>query len=194
MSIPESLEEKINRVVKEKINIVKYDPKCISLFEQESNFLKSQFPKIIKRIEHFGSTAVPNLSAKPIVDLLVEVSSFKEVKSQIVPKLEKLGYDYFWRPEFDKPPYYTWFIKRDSQGNRTHHIHMVRKDSKLWDRLFFRDYLRINPNIAKEYEKLKTKSSLDHATDREAYSNSKTDFITKITQKAKEYFNNLNKK
>src|SRR3989304_7394300 len=104
MRISKNLQQKIDRVIKEKIDIVSYNFKWPKSFNQEAKFLKSKFPKIIKRIEHFGSTAVPGLSAKPIVDLLVEVRNLKEVKKKVVPVLESLGYDYFWRPEIDKPP------------------------------------------------------------------------------------------
>jgi GrpB-like predicted nucleotidyltransferase (UPF0157 family) len=184
-----TLQAKIDRVVKEKINIVPYNPKWSNSFQKEATFLTKSFPHIIKRIEHFGSTAIPGLSAKPIVDLLVEITSFKEVKTEIVPVLENLSYDYFWRPEFDKPPYYSWFIKRNKHGHRTHHIHMVKNNSSLWDRLYFRDYLKLKPNLAKQYETIKIESLKKYSHNREAYTKAKTDFITKTTIEAKKYFN-----
>ena len=124
----ETLEEKIARVVKEDVAVVPYDPRWPEMFEQERLHLLSGLPNdLIKKIEHFGSTAVPGLLAKPIVDILVEVASLDETKRRIVPILEAQGYDYFWRPSWgdDTPPFYAWFIKRDKNGNRTHHIHMV---------------------------------------------------------------------
>ena len=60
----------------------------------------------------------------------------------------------------DIPPFYAWFIKRDSQGNRTHHIHMVEKDFEHWDRLLFRDYLIKFPDVAHEYHTLKLRKLL----------------------------------
>jgi len=188
MRTSRALQDKINRVVKEEISIVAYNPNWNIMFRNEAEFLKKKFPDIIKRVEHFGSTAVPGLSAKPVVDLLVEVTNFKDVKKEIVPVLENLGYDYFWRPEIDKPPYYAWFIKRDRKGIRTHHIHMVKEDSKLWDRLYFRDYLRERPEIVAEYQKLKIEASKKYSNDREAYTKSKTNFITKVTEEAKKYY------
>src|SRR3990167_3644832 len=115
MRIGKDLQKRIDEVVKEKIDIVSYDSSWISRFWSEASFLQNKFPKIIKRIEHFGSTAVPNLSAKPIIDMLIEVTSLQEVKKKIVPALTTLGYDYFWRPEIDKPPMYAWFIKQDKK-------------------------------------------------------------------------------
>ncbi|MFH1971467.1 MAG: GrpB family protein [Patescibacteria group bacterium] len=154
------------------------------MFEKEAIFLKKSFPSVIGRIEHFGSTSVPGLSAKPIIDILVEVKTYRETKKLIVPKLTSLGYEYFWRPEFDKPPMYAWFIKRNKKGKRTHHIHMVRKDSKFWERIYFRDYLRKHPKIAKKYADLKINLARKYSNDRINYTRKKTDFITAVTKKA----------
>lgn len=191
MKISKALQERIDRVVKEKIEIVAYNSQWVNSFKKEAIFLKNKFPKIIKRIEHFGSTAVPGLAAKPVVDILVEITTFKEVREKIVPVLTVLGYDYFWRPEFDKPPMYAWFIKRDKKGHRSHHIHMVKKNSKLWERLYFRDYLRKYPQVAKKYGELKTALVSKYANDREKYTKEKTEFVMKITEKAKRYYKKI---
>ncbi|MHC4123946.1 MAG: GrpB family protein [Planctomycetota bacterium] len=186
-----TLEERIKRVVQEEVAITSYDPDWPGMFEQEKRHLLDCLPKgLIQRIEHFGSTAVPNLSAKPIVDILIEVTSLEETKKKIVPVLESQGYDYFWRPTFgdDIPPFYAWFIKRDSKGNRTHHIHMVESNFEHWDRLFFRDYLIEYPDVAKEYQDLKLRLANNHPKDRIAYTNGKTKFIVRITQMAKKYY------
>lgn len=185
MKISKVLQKRIKKVVKEEIDIVSYDPRWTDRFSEEAEFLKKKFPAIIKRIEHFGSTAVPNISSKPVVDMLVEISSLKEVKEKVVPVLTTLGYDYFWRPEIDSPPMYAWFIKRDKDGKRTHHIHMVEANSGLWDRLYFRDYLREYPKVAKEYEELKTALAGLYPHDREKYTKAKTRFIVSVTKKAK---------
>jgi GrpB-like predicted nucleotidyltransferase (UPF0157 family) len=187
----ETLEKKVARVLKEEIAIVSYDSRWPEMFEQERLHLISCLPRdLIKRIEHFGSTAIPGLPAKPIVDILVEVTSLDETKKRISPVLEEQGYEYFWRPTWgdDTPPFYTWFIKRDQYGNRTHHIHMVEGHFEHWDRLLFRDYLIEHPDIALEYGNLKTKLSGAHHNDRVAYTQAKTDFIRKITEKAKRYY------
>ena len=185
MKINKTLEKKIQKAVAETIEIVPYNFNWLKTFDQEANFLKRKFPKIINRVEHFGSTAVAGLAAKPIVDMLVEVSSLKETKKIIVPELKSLGYDYFWRPEIDKPPMYAWFIKRDSSGKRTHHVHMVEAKSKLWDRINFRHFLRKNKKETKLYEKLKSELAKKYPNDREKYTKAKTKFIVKLTKKAK---------
>jgi GrpB-like predicted nucleotidyltransferase (UPF0157 family) len=187
----ETLEQKIARVVKEHVAVVPYDPNWPALFEQERDHLLACLPNdLVKRIEHFGSTAVPGLAAKPIVDMLVEVADLEQTKSRIAPLLEARGYDYFWRPSSgdDTPPFYAWFIKRDASGGRTHHIHMVEAHFEHWDRLFFRDYLIRHPDVARDYAELKLRLSERHGQDRVAYTEAKSDFIVAITAKAKAYF------
>lgn len=188
------IEKRIQELVKEEISIVPYNPNWPRMFEDEADFLRAKLPKnLVKRIEHFGSTAVPGLSAKPIIDILVETTSLEETKKQIVPILIAEGYEYFWRPAIgDQPPYYAWFIKRGAQGQRTHHIHMVESDSELWDRLYFRDYLRQFPEEARRYDELKRDLSNKYSHDRVKYTVAKSDYIQTVTEKAKKYYQNLN--
>jgi len=144
---------------------------------------------LIGRIEHFGSTAVPHLAAKPVIDILVEVTDLEETRRRIVPVLEAQGYDYFWRPSmFDGPPFYAWFIKRNPGGVRTHHIHMVESHFEHWDRLLFRDFLIAHPQVAAEYQALKFHLASAHPNDRVAYAKGKTEFIVRITDQAKEFY------
>lgn len=183
--------KRIQELVREEISIVPYDPAWPAMFREEAYFLRRKLPRhLVKRIEHFGSTAVPGLAAKPVIDMLVEVSDLDETKKHIVPVLQAEGYEYFWRPAFgnDGPPYYAWFIKRNAECRRTHHIHMVEADSELWDRLYFRDYLRQFPEVAKQYGELKRRLSDEHTNNRVAYTNEKSDFITAVTEKAKAFY------
>src|SRR5437870_10269627 len=143
-----TLKERVKNAVAEDVAIVPYDSRWPELFKKEAADLIASVPAgLIRRIEHFGSTAVPGLAAKPIVDMLVEVSSLRAARTQIAPVLEGQGYDYFWRPSFgdDVPPWYAFFIKRDKNGTRIHHIHMITRRRVFrdhWDALLFRDYLR----------------------------------------------------
>ena len=187
----EKLKKRINELVKEEVSIVSYQKEWSKMFEEEMAFLRTKLPKnLIKRIEHFGSTAVPGLSAKPIIDILVEVSCLEETKKHIVPILKAEGYEYFWRPAFGDygPPYYAWFIKRNSDGERTHHIHMVEADSELWERLLFRDYLKQFPVVAKQYDMLKRMLAKIFPNDRVTYTKEKSEFIVTVTIKAKMYY------
>ena len=192
----ETLQQKIARVTREQVDVVAYDPQWPELFEQEKDHLFSCLPRdLITRIEHFGSTAVPGLAAKPIVDMLIEVTSLQRTKDEVPSILEPQGYDYFWRPSFgdDTPPWYAWFIKRDASGNRTHHLHMVEQDFEHWDRLLFRDYLIEHPETALEYSELKIRLSSEYTDDRIAYTKAKTEFVVNITEKAEEYFRDKNR-
>jgi GrpB-like predicted nucleotidyltransferase (UPF0157 family) len=187
----ETLEQRIERVLREEVSIVPYDPVWPGMFEEEKRHLLDCLPQdLIRRIEHFGSTAIPGLAAKPIVDMLVEVTSLEETKARIAPVLEAQGYDYFWRATHgeDGPPFYAWFIKRNSAGIRTHHVHMIESDFEHWDRLLFRDYLIDHPETAKEYEALKLRLAGNYPNDRIAYTDGKTEFVVRITQVAKEYY------
>jgi GrpB-like predicted nucleotidyltransferase (UPF0157 family) len=115
VELTETLEDRVRRAVQEDIAIEPYDPEWPRLFLEEKEHLRTCLPhELIGRIEHFGSTAVPGLAAKPIIDMLVEVTSLEETRCRIVPILESQGYDYFWRPTWgdDTPPFYAWFIKR----------------------------------------------------------------------------------
>jgi GrpB-like predicted nucleotidyltransferase (UPF0157 family) len=192
MNAMNTLEERIKKVMEEEVAVVPYHSDWPRMFELEKNHLFSCLPHdLLRRIEHFGSTAVPNLSSKPIIDMLVEVTSLEETKNRIVPILTFQGYEYFWRPTWgdDVPPYYAWFIKRDSQGHRTHHIHMVEHDFEHWDRLLFRDYLIEHPDSVKEYEIIKVRLAENFPNDRVTYTEAKTEFIVKVTQLAKRHYN-----
>ena len=189
----ETLEQRIQRLVREEVAIVPYDSRWPEMFRREKDHLLSCLPNdLIRRIEHFGSTAVPGLAAKPIVDMLVEVTDLQATRARITPVLESQGYDYFWRPTHgdDGPPFYAWFIKRDhGTGARTHHIHMVEAGfAEHWDRLLFRDYLIEHAAVAKAYESLKVQLASSAPNDRVAYTRGKTDFVVKVTEEAKRYF------
>ena len=187
------IKERIEALIREEISLVPYDPEWPSQFETEGELLRQILPDdLIKRIEHFGSTAIPGSIAKPIIDMLVEIGSLDDVKKRAVPLLESRGYEYLWRPAIgDGPPFYAWFIKRDADGTRTHHIHMVEADSELWDRLHFRDYLREYPREAEKYSELKRDLSEKFPNDRVEYTRGKTEYIVSVTRKAKEQHGTL---
>ena len=140
-------------------------------------------PDLIVRIEHFGSTAIPGLAAKPIIDILIGVNSLEVAKQQAVVPLESLGYA-FWR---DNPDSKRMFLVKGlpPDSPRTHHIHIVEPDSILWERLIFRDYLRKHPEEAQRYEQLKYNLARKYKCDREAYTAGKTKYIESVMQKAR---------
>jgi GrpB-like predicted nucleotidyltransferase (UPF0157 family) len=181
----------IERLVAEEVEVVPYDPRWPERFREEEAHLRSILPaELVGRIEHFGSTAVPGLAAKPVVDILVEVRDLDEAKRLVVPVLEEEGYEYVWRPTHgdDGGPWYAWFIKRDAEtGARTHHLHMVEPGfTEHWDRLLFRDYLLEHPEAAAEYAELKRRLASASPDDRAAYTAGKSEFIDRVTECAKE--------
>lgn len=184
------LQDRLIKLNQENVAVVSYKNEWISDFLKEKEFLISILPPhIVRRIEHIGSTAVPGLSAKPIIDMQVEVSSFAQTKKEIIPLLAEQGYEYYWRPTIgNEPPYYYWFIKRNTEGVRTHHIHMVEADSLLWERLYFRDYLCEFPEEAARYEALKTNLSKSNTNDRTGYTVGKSEYVKAVTAKAKAYY------
>jgi GrpB-like predicted nucleotidyltransferase (UPF0157 family) len=177
----ESLEQKIKRVTAEDFSLTGYDPAWPIMFEREKEFLLAEFPSdFILGIEHIGSTAVPGLKAKPIVDMLIIISDAQRGRELIPAHLEPLGYDCFWRPTLgdDVPPWYTWCIRRDQAGLRTHHLHFAEpgiKDAELR----FRDILRGDSALAADYARLKTRLWHEHPGDRVAYTMAKGEFIRK---------------
>ncbi|MGQ5487335.1 GrpB family protein [Thauera sp. ZXT1-4] len=178
----------VQRALQERVEIVPYDPAWPARFEEEAARLRAQLPaELIGRIEHFGSTAVPGLAAKPIIDMLVEVRSMADVVQRIAPELKRQGYEFFWRDRERGLPgiAYAWFIRRDAAGRRTHHIHCLEPGSSEWARLLFRDYLRAHPEAACEYGALKQRIAAEHPDDRVAYAKAKTRFVRTVMEAAR---------
>jgi GrpB-like predicted nucleotidyltransferase (UPF0157 family) len=184
--------DQVQRFLREDVTIVAYNLAWPDMFQREADHLRACLPqRLIRRIEHFGSTAVPGLRAKPIIDMLIEVVSLRVARTEIAPILKAQGYDYFWRPTMgdDVPPWYAFFIKRDSNGSRTHHIHMITRRQVFqahWERLLFRNYLVSHPGVARQYEALKKSLADSHTNDRVAYTTGKTEFILRIMDLAKQ--------
>ncbi|WP_218813567.1 GrpB family protein [Rickettsiella endosymbiont of Dermanyssus gallinae] len=130
-------------------------------------------------IEHLGSTAVPGLASKPVIDIFIAVKSIEEAKQWIKP-LETLAY-VFWAENPSKS-HLRFFKGMPPFGSkRTHHVHIIENSSgKMEHRILFRDILRRDQKIRLEYEALKMKLSGAHSADREAYTDKKGAFIKKV--------------
>ena len=157
------------------VRIVPYDPRWPAMYEAEAARLRAVLdPAQVVGMEHFGSTAVPGLAAKPIIDILIAVRSLAVARATMVAPIADLGYA-FW-PDNPKPDR-MFFVKGMPPfgRRRTHHAHITEPDGEMWRRrLPFRDHLRANPAEARRYEALKHELAERHGADREAYSEAKT--------------------
>ena len=150
-----------------------YDSKWPQQFEQEKEYLIGVIGNFLcGSIEHVGSTAVPGLIAKPVIDIMFGVRSLKE-STPAIDVLSTAGYVYF--------PYKTevmhWFCK-PSDAYRTHHLHLIPHESELWrQRIRFRDLLRTDAEVANEYSALKRDLAARYKDDRETYTQEKSPFI-----------------
>jgi len=164
------------------VEIVAYDSSWPLLFAQERRaLLRTIASWLAGPIEHIGSTAIPGLAAKPVVDIMAAVSSLEASRPAIEAAAE-IGYCYFpYRAESEH-----WFCK-PSPMFRTHHLHLMPIGSRQWlDAIAFRDYLRTHPTIAAEYETLKRQLARDFHFDREGYTEAKDPFINRIINLARE--------
>ncbi len=156
------------------VRIVDYDPAWPAAFEDERGRIARALAGLgdgIVAIEHAGSTAVPGLAAKPIIDILVGVRDLSVGEESVRP-MEALGYEY--RGEAGVPGRF-YFRK----GNpRTHHVHMVVHGGEFWEsHIAFRDLLRTRGDLVEEYGALKRKLAERYGNDRVAYTDAKTPFI-----------------
>jgi GrpB-like predicted nucleotidyltransferase (UPF0157 family) len=155
------------------IEIIEYNAAWPAQFLTEQAILQTVLSKwLVGDIEHIGSTAVPGLAAKPVIDIMAPVASLEGSRDAIAAA-ESAGYCYY--PY--KPNEMHWFCK-PSPLVRTHHLHMVPQDSKTRvERLAFRDALRRNPALMNEYAALKRRLAVEFANDRDAYTDAKAPFI-----------------
>lgn len=153
--------------------VVPYDPAWPRLFEEEGARLRAGLDDRILAIEHVGSTSVPGLDAKPILDLMAGVESLGEGE-RLLPELRDLGYEHKPDPEIPGRIY----LVRGPAERRTHHLSLAVPRSAFWRRqLRFRDLLRADAALADEYARLKHALAERHRGDRLAYSVAKQPFI-----------------
>ena len=170
----------MNPIPEAEIHIVAYDVSWPDRFESERTVLAAAIASwLVGTIEHIGSTAIPGLAAKPVIDIMAGVESLDASRAAL-PILEKLGYCY--------APYRAdvmhWFCK-PSPSFRTHHLHLVPFHNQLWiERLAFRDYLRTHTPVAAAYADLKYRLAAQYRFDREAYTDAKSPFIQRVLQAA----------
>ena len=163
-----------------------YDPQWPERFEQIKEELLMIFGDLALDIQHFGSTAIVGMDAKPIIDVMVIVSDIAKV-DDVNPQMEQAGY----RPKGENGmPGRRYFQKFHSDGvNHTRHIHCYERDNPAAiDELMFRDYLHIDAEAFEAYRSVKREASARFRHSPVEYTDFKTDCITGIMKKAKEYY------
>jgi GrpB-like predicted nucleotidyltransferase (UPF0157 family) len=166
------------------ILIQDYDPRWPAMFADERARIAGVLGSALITIEHIGSTSVPDLAAKPIIDLLVGVRSLAQARSTCVAPLQGLGYVYI-------PEYESWlpeelFFRKGPPGPWTHHVHLMEPTAARWsEQLMFRDYLRAHPEVAREYGQLKRTLAAAVGDDVAGFRAGKHPFIQAVLAKAR---------
>ena len=164
-----------------KVEVVPHDPRWRDAFEAEAKHVAAALGENVVAIHHIGSTAIPNIYAKPVVDLLVEVRDITKVDGRS-SAMESLGYEVMG--EYGIPGR-RYFRKDNREGIRTHQIHAFEAGSAEIERhLAFRDYMIAHPVDAQRYSELKRKLAEEHSQSMDEYMDGKDGFIKEIDRRA----------
>lgn len=159
------------------IVVVDYRPEWAVRFEEERARLLALLGDAVVAIEHFGSTAVPGLPAKPLIDLLAGVRVVEDVIPAVAAALAGAGYRDCGR----QAPGRWLFSKGGPYNEGTHHLHLVEHGSEAWTApLAFRDHLRARPAVARRYARLKRAAAARYGTDIDGYAAAKTAFVQAV--------------
>jgi GrpB-like predicted nucleotidyltransferase (UPF0157 family) len=158
--------------------ITPYSPNWPTQFHAIREELLSAFAPTAVTIEHIGSTSVPGLAAKPVIDVLLGARSLADIESKIKP-LSKIGFPYV--PKYERElPMRRYFVKSSPTSLRVH-LHAVELNSRLWqEHLAFRDRLRADANLRAQYQALKLRLAEEFADDKAAYTDAKSPFIQAV--------------
>ena len=166
----------------QRIEIAAYDPAWPGRFAELGREFRAGLGGVALRIDHIGSTSVPGLAAKPIIDLQVSVAAFEPLEAFKLP-LERLGYVY----RADNPERTKRYF-REPPGRRRTHVHVRRAGSfsEQWA-LLFRDYLRAHGEVAAEYGAVKRRLAIRFVDDRHGYTDAKVPFMWEVIRRADEW-------
>ncbi|MBB3232039.1 GrpB family protein [Halomonas stenophila] len=175
-------EESLNRAIHEEVALFPYNANWPSMYEAERGRLLRLFPDDFLAIEHFGSTAVPGLSAKPIIDILAGVDSISRADELMEPLCHA---KYTTSMEFNASLVGRRWLMQWAEGRRTHHLHLVVYGGQEWKRrLAFRDIHRANTELAEQYEQNKGLWAAEFKSDRGGYTAAKSDFVREALKRA----------
>lgn len=169
----------------DKVVVVKYDKSWAEEYLKEEKLLKELLKEVNCKIEHVGSTSIPGLSAKPIIDIAVGTFSQDDI-FEVAKILGNAGYDML--DEFEQKG--EILARKGSKEHRTHYIHIQQVGSSYWnDFVYFKKYMLDNPEAVKEYEILKCELAEKYSNDRKLYTKSKHEFISNILEKSFKIYN-----
>ena len=172
----------LTRAISEEVHMAAHDPRWAEQFAAERDRLLDFLSGRFAAIEHIGSTAVPQLAAKPIIDILAGVGSLTEADALLEPLC---AHGYETSAEFNATLSDRRWLMRHASGRRTHHLHLVIFGGERWVRwVKFRDLLRADASIATRYEHLKHELAGQHRHDREGYTHAKAAFIVEVLANA----------
>jgi GrpB-like predicted nucleotidyltransferase (UPF0157 family) len=161
------------------IEVVSHNPKWEQKFKEEANKIKKIFEEIFIDIYHIGSTAIPAIKAKPVIDIMVEVKDINKV-NRYNKQMEKLGYVALGEYGIPKRRFF-----QKGGTKRSHHVHIFEKGSPQIKRhIDFRDYLISHPKVAKKYSRLKENLAKKYRYDIDKYQEGKESFMKKIDKLA----------
>jgi GrpB-like predicted nucleotidyltransferase (UPF0157 family) len=167
-----------------KVEVVPHDPRWRNAFEAEAKHVAAALGANAVAIHHIGSTSIPGIHAKPVLDLLVEVTDVAELDARS-SAMESLGYQVMG--EYGIPGR-RYFRKDDRNGTRTHQVHAFRAGSgEVRRHLAFRDYMIAHPADARAYGELKRKLADEHPRDMNAYMDGKDGFIKEMERRAADW-------
>ncbi|MGC3971454.1 MAG: GrpB family protein [Pirellulales bacterium] len=163
------------------VAVVPHDPRWAEMFAVEAGRVAAALGVDVAAVHHIGSTAIPGIYAKPILDLLVEAADLDEVDRR-AGAMEALGYETMGEFGIAGRRY---FRKDDAAGVRTHHVHLFLSGSPQVERhLAFRDFLRRRDDWAQKYSELKRRLAAEHRDDAERYMDGKHELIQEIDRQA----------
>ena len=166
---------------KRNFELVPYQSEWTDHFVQEAEQIRSALGDKALQIEHVGSTSIPGMAAKPVIDIMVAVETLNR-SSELMLTLDEIGYDYF---PLDTVPDRLFFARELQPEIRTHHLILAQKESEFWkNQLLFRDYLREDDELASEYVQIKKEFAEYYARINHLDREWKSEFVAKVLKMA----------
>jgi GrpB-like predicted nucleotidyltransferase (UPF0157 family) len=163
------------------VRVVPYNPDWYISFQAERDLLRNALGSKVLEIRHIGSTAIPGMPAKPIIDILVAVRTLADV-TDFADALVRLGYE----DKGDGSVVGRRYFVKGTEAARTHHLNFYEMNSSGWTtHILFCEYLKSHKEVAKEYAELKEKLAKEFPTDRASYTNGKEKFVAAVVERAR---------